>query len=227
MLSTPPLIVLYERVLAPRLGGSDRAPDTIAESNPVIVAGFGRFGQVVARVLNAMRIGTTLIDHDPNQVDLVRRFGSKAYYGDATRMDLLEAAGAARARLLVVAIDDAEGAKRIVQRVRTRFPHLKLLVRAHSRSDAFEYVEMGVQSVRELFGSSLDAAELALRALDHGPLAARRVVARFRRHDEEMLVEHAAHRKETKQLIALQQQGRRDLEQLLLAELTRADEKRS
>ena len=228
MLSTPILIALYERVLAPRLAGSAPPPDVITETNPVIIAGFGRFGQVVARVLNGMRIATTLIDHDPNQVDLVRRFGSKAYYGDATRMDLLEAAGAARARLLIVAIDDEEGARRTVQRVRARFPHLKLLVRAHSRTDAFEYVEMGVPTVRELFGSSLDAAELALRALDYGPLAARRVVARFRRHDEEMLLEQAAHRKETKQLIALQQQGRRDLEQLLLAELSRGgDEERS
>jgi voltage-gated potassium channel Kch len=141
-------------------------------------------------------------------------------------MDLLAAAGAAQARLLIVAVDDPEDAKRIVERVRGRFPHLKLVVRAHGRTDAFEYVEMGVPSVRELFGSSLDAAELVLRALDYGPLAARRVVARFRRHDEEMLLEQAAHRKETKQLIAMQQQGRRDLEQLLLSEL-RADEKRA
>jgi monovalent cation:proton antiporter-2 (CPA2) family protein len=226
MLATPLLMTLYERILAPRFAGGAREPDVIDESNPVIVAGFGRFGQVVTRVLNAMRIGTTLIDHDPNQVELVRRFGSKAHYGDATRMDLLAAAGAAQARLLIVAIDDPQDARLIVQRVRARFPHLKLLVRAHSRTDAYEYVEMGVQSVRETFGSSLDAAELALRALDHGPLAARRVVARFRRHDEEMLLEQAAHRKEAKQLIALQQQGRRDLEQLLLAEL-RAHEKQA
>jgi voltage-gated potassium channel Kch len=191
----------------------------VDEHNPVIVAGFGRFGQVVTRVLGGLRIGATLIDHDPNQIETVRRFGIKAYYGDATRMDVLEAAGVARARLLIVAIDDSEGAMRMVKRVRRRYPDLKLVVRAHSRTDAYEYFELGVPAVREVFGSSLDAAETALRALDYGPIAARRVVQRFRRHDEEMLVEQAPHRKETKRLIALQQQGRRDLEALLSSEL--------
>jgi hypothetical protein len=98
-----------------------------------------------------------------------------------------------------------------------------VIARAHSRSDAYEYQEMGVPAVRETFGSALDAAEAALRALDHGPLAARRVVARFRRLDEEMLANQAPHRKEVKQLIALQQQGRRDLEQLLAAEIDQRD----
>jgi glutathione-regulated potassium-efflux system ancillary protein KefC len=132
---------------------------------------------------------------------------------------VLEAAGAARARLLIVAIDDDEGAMRMVKRARRRYPNLKLVVRARSRSDAYEYFEMGVPAVREMFGASLDAAESALRALDYGPIAARRVVHQFRRHDEEMLAEQAPHRKEVKQLIELQQQGRRDIEQLLAAEL--------
>ena len=196
------------------------------EANPVIVAGFGRFGQVVTRVLNGMRIGATLIDHDPNQIETVRRFGSKAYYGDATRIDVLEAAGAARARLLIVALDDHEAGMRTVKLVRRRFPQLKVIARAHSRSDAYEYQEMGVPAVRETFGSALDASEAALRALDYGPLAARRVVARFRRHDEEMLADQAPHRKEVRQLIALQQQGRRDLEQLLAAEIDQRDARR-
>ena len=224
MASTPLLFLLYEKVLAPRFAGSGRAPsDVVDEANPVIVAGFGRFGQVVTRVLNGMRIGTTLIDHDPNQIETVRRFGSKAYYGDATRMDVLEAAGAARARLLIVALDDHEAGMRTVQRVRRRYPHLKVIARARSRSDAYEYQEMGVPAVRETFGSALDASEAALRALDFGPLAARRVVARFRRLDEEMLANQAPHRKEVKQLIALQQQGRRDLEQVLAAEIHQRD----
>jgi monovalent cation:proton antiporter-2 (CPA2) family protein len=219
MLTTPLLMLAYERWLAPRLAmGAAREPDVVAEGNPVIVAGFGRFGQVVTRVLNGLRIGTTLIDHDPNQIELVRRFGTKAYYGDATRLDVLEKAGVAQARLLVVALDDHEAALRIVRQVRARYPQLKLIVRAHSRSDAFEYAEMGVPAVRETFGSALDAAEGALRALDFGPMAARRVVTRFRRHDEETLAEQAPHRGEIKQLIALQQQGREDLERLLASE---------
>jgi glutathione-regulated potassium-efflux system ancillary protein KefC len=224
MASTPLLFLLYEKVLAPRFaGGQTGTSDVVDEANPVIVAGFGRFGQVVTRVLNGLRIRATLIDHDPNQIETVRRFGFKAYYGDATRMDVLEAAGAARARLLIVAIDDYEGAMRMVTRARRRYPNLKLVVRAHSRSDAYEYFEMGVPAVREMLGASLDAAESALRALDYGPIAARRVVQQFRRHDEEMLAQQAPHRKEVKQLIELQQQGRRDIEQLLRAEIDQRD----
>lgn len=220
MLSTPLLVILYERVLAPRFAGVlERETDVVDEANAVIVAGFGRFGQVVARVLSGMRIGATLIDHDPNQVELVRRFGSKAYYGDATRVDVLEKAGAGRARLLVVALDDAEAAMRLVKRARQNFPNLRLIVRAHSRTDAFEYLEMGVPAVRETFGSALDAAEEALRLLDFGPQAARRVVQQFRRHDEEMLLRQMAVRQEETQLMALNQQGRVDLEQLLRTEL--------
>jgi len=184
----------------------------------VIIAGFGRFGQVVQRVLAGMKIRATVVDHDPNQIELVRRFGSKAYYGDATRPDLLEAAGARKARLLVIAVDDPRSAMRIVREARRHFHHLKLIVRAHSRTDAYEFHELGVPVVRETFGSALDASELALRALDFGPLAARRVVARFRRHDEEIIAEQASHRHDVKKLITLSQQGREDLERLLTTE---------
>jgi monovalent cation:proton antiporter-2 (CPA2) family protein len=219
MLSTPLLLMLYERVLVPRfLRHEERAPDAIAEQNPVIIAGFGRFGQVVSRVLGGMKIGSTVVDHDPNQIELVRRFGSKAYYGDATRYDLLESAGARKAKLLVIAVDNPDSAMQIVRTCRRHFRHLKLIVRARSRSDAFEYHEIGVPAVRETFGSALDASELALRALDFGPVAARRVVARFRRHDEELLAEQAPHRHETKKLVAVSLQGRQDLGQLLASE---------
>ena len=222
MLSTPLLMMLYERLLAPRFAkGEEREADRIDEVNPVIIAGYGRFGQVVARVLGGMKIGSTVMDHDPNQVELVRRFGSRAYYGDATRLDLLESAGARKAKLLVVAVDNAEAAMQIVKTARRHFPKLKLLVRARSRSDAFEYHDLHVPFVRETFGSALDASELALRALDFGPVAARRVVQRFRRHDEELLTEQAAHRADTKKLISVSQQGRSDLERLLSEEALR------
>jgi glutathione-regulated potassium-efflux system protein KefB len=219
MLTTPLLFLAYDRLLARRLEPGE--PDVVDEGNPVIIAGFGRFGQVVSRVLNGLRIRTTLIEHDPNQVELVRRFGNPAYYGDATRLDVLEHAGLARARLLVVAIDDADAALRVVKQVRRLYPHLALIARAHSRTDAYEYMELGVPAVREIFGSALDASEAALRALGHGPLAARRVVTQFRRHDEEMMERQAPHRGEVKQLIELSQQGRRDLERLLTAEIER------
>jgi monovalent cation:proton antiporter-2 (CPA2) family protein len=219
MLSTPLLMMVYERVLAPRFARvEERAADAIDEQNPVIIAGFGRFGQVVSRVLGGLKIGATVVDRDPNQIELVRRFGSKAYYGDATRLDLLEAAGARKAKLLVVAVDGPENAMQIVRTARKHFRHLKLVVRARSRSDAFEYHELGVPALRETFGSALDASELSLRALDFGPVAARRVVARFRRHDEEMLAEQAPHRNEVKKLIATTLRGREDLDQLLASE---------
>jgi len=225
MVATPLLMILYERVIAPRLArGAEREADVVDEAVPVVVAGFGRFGQVVTRVLNGLGIRATLIDHDPNQIELVRRFGSKAYYGDATRLDVLEKAGVARARLLVVAIDDNVAALRLVREVRGRYPGLKIIARAHGRSDAFEYLDIGVPAVREMFGSALEAAEAALRALDFGPMAARRVVTRFRRHDEEMLAEQAPHRGEIKELIALQQRGRDDLERLLRSETEAARE---
>src|SRR5687768_551180 len=219
MLTTPLLFLLYEKGLAPRLVEQAEVPAVVEQANPVIIAGFGRFGQIVSRVLNGLRINATLIDHDPNQVDLVRRFGNPAYYGDASRLDVLERAGLARARLLVVAIDDSEAALRTVRQVRRRYPELAIIARAHSRTDAYEYLDLGVPAVRETFGSALDAAEAALRSLGHGPVAARRVVTQFRRHDEEMTELMAPHRGEVKQLIALNQQGRLDLEKLLTAEI--------
>jgi monovalent cation:proton antiporter-2 (CPA2) family protein len=221
MLTTPFLMLAYERAFARRLGSGES--DVVDEGNPVIVAGFGRFGQVVTRVLNGLRIRTTLIDHDPNQVDLVRRFGNPAYYGDATRLDVLERAGLAHARLLIVALDDSEAALRTVKEVRRRYPGLAIIARAHSRTDAFEYLDLGVPAVRETFGSALDAAEAALRSLGHGPVAARRVITQFRRHDEEMMERQAPMRGEVKQLIALNQQGRSDLEKLLTAEIHQRD----
>jgi glutathione-regulated potassium-efflux system protein KefB len=222
MATTPLLFILYERMVARRLAPA--GPDVRDEGHRVIVAGFGRFGQVVSRVLNGLRISATLIDHDPNQVDLVRRFGNPAYYGDASRLDVLERAGLARARLLILAIDDEQTALRTARKVRARYPELAIIARAHSRTDAYEYLDLGIPAVRETFGSALDASELALRSLGHGPVAARRVVTQFRRHDEELMEQMAPHRGEVKQLIELNQQGRRDLEKLLTAEIHRRDE---
>jgi monovalent cation:proton antiporter-2 (CPA2) family protein len=222
MLTTPFLFMAYERLLSPRKDAA-RAPDAIRESNAVIVAGFGRFGQVVARVLRGLGIDATIIDHDPGQIETVRRFGWKAYYGDATRMDLLEAAGAARARLLLVAIDDAAGAMQTVRRVRSRFPQLQVVVRARSRTDAYEYAEMGISAVREVFGSALDAAGRALGVLGYSESEVARIVQRFREYDEAQIPQAAPHRNDLKTLIELQQQGRRDIERLLAAEVDQRD----
>jgi len=219
MLTTPLLVLGYVRFLRGRKErGAEREADAIHESNPVIVAGFGRFGQVVVRVLRGLGIGATVIDHDPAQIDTVRRFGFKAYYGDATRMDLLESAGAARAKVLLVAIDDPEGALTTVKRVRQRFPNLEIIARARSRTEAYEYAEMGVPSIREVFGSALFAAERILGTLGFGEAEVARIVGRFREYDEAQIPLGAPHRKDVKKLVALSEQGRRDIAQLLATE---------
>jgi len=216
MLSTPFLFKIREKLKLEK--PQARAADAISESNPVIVAGFGRFGQVVVRVLRGLGIGATVIDHDPTQIDTVRRFGWKAYYGDATRMDLIESAGARNAKLLLVAIDDAEGAMRLVKRARRYFPDLPIVVRAHSRTDAYEYAEMGVAAVREVFGSALDATGRVLGALGYSGTEAESILRRFEEYDERQIVQNAPHRHDLKTLIALSEQGRRDIAELLAAE---------
>ena len=216
MLTTPLLMILYEKVVVPSLAlSTPRAADPIDEQNPVIVAGYGRFGQVVARLLNARGIGTTVVDHDPNQIELVRRFGQKAYYGDITRLDLLQSAGAAKAKLLVIAVDDKDAALSTAKLAQEHFPDLAILARAYSRTDAFEYAALGIPAVRETFGSAIDAGESALRVLGHSAHEAKHLATQFRRHDEEMLAKAAPHRGDVKKLITIGRQGRADLEKLL------------
>jgi monovalent cation:proton antiporter-2 (CPA2) family protein len=221
MLSTPFIFMIYERFLK-REPAVERAADAIRETNPVIVAGFGRFGQVVVRVLRGLGIGATVIDHDPGQIDTVRRFGWKAYYGDATRMDLLESAGAGSAKLLLVALDDPAAAMQVVKRVRQRFPGLAILVRARSRTDAYEYAEMGVPAVREVFDSALEAAARMLNMLGFGSTEVETIVRRFKAYDERQIELAAPHRHDVKKLVALTEQGRRDIAQLLASEAASA-----
>jgi glutathione-regulated potassium-efflux system ancillary protein KefC len=223
MVATPLLMIAWERVLAPRLTSrAAAAPDPIEERNPVIVAGFGRFGQVVTRVLRGMGVNATIIERDPGQIETVRRFGWKAYYGDATRIDLLESAGARDAKLLIVAIDDQDAALQVVKRARERFPGLAILARAHSRTDAYEYVALGVPSVRETYGSALDAASGALQLLGRSVDEARQAVQQFRTYDEQRLVALAPHRNDEQKLIAFARKERENLNQLLTNEAAQA-----
>ena len=229
MLSTPLLMVLFERFVAPRFTAGDaRAFDAIDERNAVIVAGAGRFGQMVARLLLGRGFTVTVIDHDPNQIDLMRRFSFRGFYGDASRPDVLESAGAAEARLLVLAIDDPETVRRTVEHCRAHHPELRMIARARGRVDAFALAELGVPAVRETFGSALETAELALRELGHGAYQARAIVHRFRRHDEAQFAEQIAAQGDVEALRALAKSSRAQLERLLsddaedLAEARRA-----
>jgi voltage-gated potassium channel Kch len=213
MLMTPLLFVLCQR-LGPAKASS-RNEDEIHEKNPVIVAGFGRFGQVIVRVLNARGFKTTLVDHDPNQVDLLRSFGWQVYYGDAGRLDLLEQAGIADAKLFVIAIDDAAAAIKLAKIVGERWPNLPIIARARSRTDAFEFRELGIDAVRETFHSALTAATQALRALGEPSHSAWRLVRQFEQHDIEMLERAHRVRHDRAAIISLSEQGRKDLAALL------------
>ncbi len=156
--------------------------------NPVIVAGFGRFGQMVCRVLQASGIPFTALEANSEQVDVVRRFGNRIYYGDASRLELLHAAGAAKARLFVLAVDDPAKSVQIAELLRHHFPRLPIIARARNRVHLFRLRDAGVSNIiRETFGTGLEAAAAALVALGRTPEDAARTVALFRQHDEELI----------------------------------------
>ncbi len=188
MAVTPLLFMVNDRFVQPRFAQrkTERKADEITEhDNAVILAGFGRFGHIVGRLLRANGFGVTVLDNDPDQVEMLGRFGLRSFYGDATRVDLLHAAGAARAKLFVLAIDDETKALQLVKTLRHEFPHLRILARAVSRQHASELLRLGVRDVyRDTLGSSLDLAVGALRALGFRALQAQRAAQIFRRHDE-------------------------------------------
>ncbi|MEA2788152.1 MAG: hypothetical protein QOG73_558 [Acetobacteraceae bacterium] len=214
MAATPVLFALSEHFVIPRLR-SESPPeyDRIqANGAPVIICGFGRMGQIIARVLRMHGIAFTALERDPGQVDVVRRFGNKVYFGDPTRPDLLRAAGADEAKLLLVVLDHMEDVLRVVEVAKRNFPHLKIIARARNRRHAHLLMDRGVDGlVRDTFHSSLRMAEDSLLALGILPEEAARSVALFRAHDERNLLEtHAIYRDE-KQLIQNTQQATDEL----------------
>jgi monovalent cation:proton antiporter-2 (CPA2) family protein len=193
MIATPLVLIAYERLIQPRFMGCaepEREADEIDErDNEVIIAGYGRFGQIVARLLKASGFGTTLLDHDVGQIELTGRFGNKVFYGDASRAELLRAAGADQARLLVIAIDDREKAVKMVETAHRHFPGLKVLARAYDRRHAYELINAGADVIRrETFGSALMVGEEALKLLGFEEDRAHRHAAKFRHHDEHGLI---------------------------------------
>src|ERR1700730_4455155 len=189
MVAAPFLFTINEFWIQPRFSSRlrQRAADQIDETgNPVIIAGVGRYGAVVGRLLWGQGIKTTVLDFDPEQVDLIRKIGFKVFYGDATRLEMLEAAGAAQAKLLVVAIDDIEGSLQIVGLAQKHFPKLARLVRAKDREHANRLIKMGVKGIfRETLESSLELSVQALRVLGFGAYRAYRAAHRFKEYDEE------------------------------------------
>ena len=188
MLLTPLLLVLHDRWLTARAADVPaRAADT-PEHGTVIVAGLGRMGQVVARMLHASGLDPVILDDDPDHVEQSRRFGFKVFYGDATRLDLLHAAGAEHAELIVIALDDAEATSKLARLVQKHFPNLKIVARARDMRHLFTLRDAGVAHVeRETFRSALALGELVLVQATGSATLARRAAETFADHDAEVV----------------------------------------
>ncbi|MTH98809.1 monovalent cation:proton antiporter-2 (CPA2) family protein [Roseibium sp. RKSG952] len=189
MILTPALFILYERVIAPRaLSGSDREPDSIDEKGRVVVAGMGRFGQVISRLLLTNGYEVVILDHDPQTVENVGRVGMRAFYGDATRPDLLHSAGLDSADLFIAAVDDREKQTMIVEHVAKTYPRVKILARARDRHHIYELENAGAHvAEREVFESALALGKRAMVELGVHPFRALTKTRRFQKHDFEML----------------------------------------
>lgn len=195
MALTPLLLILNDRVIQPWFDYRSQ-PDTPdheqpqALDNPVIIAGFGRFGQIVGRLLHGHGIGTTILEQDASQIETLRKFGYQVFYGDASRLDLLHAAGAHKARLLVLSINDPVTSLAVIEMVKKHFPHLKILARAQDRPHAHNILRTGVDSVfRETLGSAVDLGVEALTNLGFRANQAWRAGQMFKRHDNRLLRE--------------------------------------
>jgi monovalent cation:proton antiporter-2 (CPA2) family protein len=222
MVASPFLFTINEKLVQPRFSSRlpDREADEIDEKdNPVILAGFGRFGHIVGRVLNLKGVKTTVLDLDADQVALVRKLGLKVFYGDASRLELLRAAGADQAKLLIVAVDDEEKSLLIIETAQKHFPNLKIFARAFGRDHAYRLIEQGVENIfRETLGSSLDLSVAALRALGFRAYEAQRAARFFRDYDEQSVRALAPYAKNQKELISQARERIQTLEQLMEAE---------
>ena len=196
MAVTPLMMIVNDKLVQPIFASgrkkSDREADNMDEDNPVIIAGFGRFGNVVGRLLRANGVATTILDLDPEQIETLRRFGVKVFYGDAGRPDLMHAAGADKARLLILAIDEPEHATAIAEQMRREYPNLKILARADSMHHSYELMEAGVDGVfRETFDSALSLGVDALKMLGFRAYQAQRAAHIFRKHEQSAMAERA------------------------------------
>lgn len=220
MAATPLLLKLVQRLWPASPAGPRSTEDEPAPHGQpaVILAGFGRFGQIIGRILVSRRIPFTALDSNPDHIDTVRRFGNEVYFGDVTRLDLLHTAGLQHARIMVLAIDDVQASLRAVRLIREHFPHIILIVRARDRYHAYSLMAEGVEHViRETLDSSLRAAQTTLAQLGMPETTAIDLVRTFRDVDERLLREQFAHRDTLDKLIEISARGRAELESLLEA----------
>ena len=197
MLATPAIFIFLERFVLPRVAAKEaaRPQDEVAhEDADVVMAGFGRVGQVIGRLLRTSGFSVTVLDLDPAMVDILRRLGQKVYYGDASRLDLLLAAGCAKAKLFVLAIDDVEKSNEVAELVKRNFPNLPVLARARNRTHYYQLRKLGITDIhRETMAGSLEMGETALRKLGSRAHLAHRMAQRWKEHDErniELMFQH-------------------------------------
>jgi glutathione-regulated potassium-efflux system ancillary protein KefC/glutathione-regulated potassium-efflux system protein KefB len=213
MILSPLLLVLHDALFKTK--ESDGRPfDKPTELYPrVIIAGFGRFGQIVGRILRARKIAFTALEASQTQVDFLRRFGNQVFYGDASRLELLRAAHAEDAEVFVLAIDDAEASVRTAEMVKKHFPKLKIYARARNRQHAFRLADLGVRYyIRETFASSLELSVQVMEGLGLSKAVAADTARRFRAHDQETFAKQLAVKDDDKKLI---ETSRESAEQLL------------
>ncbi|MCZ8094715.1 MAG: glutathione-regulated potassium-efflux system protein KefC [Acidovorax sp.] len=223
MLISPLLLVLLDRVLLRRYARLKITPqaEEISEPQeaPIIIAGFGRYGQIVSRVLLAEGIHTTVLDHSVDMLEVARTFGYRVFYGDATRLDLLRIAGAERARILVVAVDDPEQSLQIAKLAREHFPHLQIVARARDISHWNKLRDLGVTLVqRELFEASLKSAHTVLELMGLSAAEATTFTDRFRKHNIALADRMYPHHKDQAKYIAVAREGRAQLAEQMAKE---------
>ena len=224
MLVTPIVFAGSEKLLIPRLKGQKEPVYDVIDDGitPVIICGFGRVGQIVGRILALQKIPYTALEKDEAQLEVLRRFGTRVFFGDAARLEVLRAAGAETARVLVVAVDGVEDNLRVVELARRHFPNLAVYARARNRRHAHRLMDIGVEGlVRETYFSSLRLAEIVLGELGTAPDAARRTVRLFRERDEQALEETHAYANDESQLIQNNQQVAAELQGILQADRDR------
>jgi len=226
MVATPFLTMFNDSVLRRWLRSEDQRDfDHIDDSdNKVIIAGFGRFGQIIARILSARKIGFTALESSSGQVDFVRRFGNKVFYGDAKRLETLRAAGADKAEIFVLAIDDVAQSTHIAEIAKQNFPNLKIFARARNRQHAYRLMEIGVHyQIRDTYVSSLEAAEEVLESLGLGYSEAKRTVEMFREHDERILQETYKFAEDEHKQAHLAKQFAKELEEVFQSDASGKD----
>jgi voltage-gated potassium channel Kch len=223
MAITPFLMILNDSFITPRFltKNADQNFDLIEEhDNPVSIAGYGRFGQIIGRFLTAQRVAVTILETDPDQIDLLKRFNRKVYYGDASNLDLLKSAGAAKAKLLVVAVDEPEKVLEIVNLVKKEFPNLKIFARARNRRHAYELYKAGVDYFRrETFDASLVMAEEVMKSLGKRAFNVRFKAQQFMLHDERSLEDSFEFFETEDDLISFSRKTVQELETILQSDL--------